>query len=392
MATESMTLITRVDVVRAASILPNSSVLVSGSRIVAVGKPASQAARRSSVQRLDGRGGYLSAGFVDLHTHGVVGVDLVRADEAEFSRAMQFYLSCGVTSILASVYPQPWSQLLKCVRRLARFVEEGIGNGVAVGLHLEGPYLSSKRPGALPAKHFRRYAAGDLDALLEAGGGMVRTMTLAPEIAGSSRLIDRLRRHGVVPAFGHSDADYQGTRACLARGVSYATHLFNAMNGVHHRSPGAVMALLEDRDTAVELIADGHHVDVPLLRLVEREKRADKILLVSDSVQPCGLKPGRCSFAGRSGYARGGRVTLADGTLAGSLLTLPEAVRRWVQEVGAPPAAAFAAATRNPARAIGLRRGELVKGRPADLTLLDKDFRVQATWLGGRLAFRRRRG
>ena len=363
---------------------PRTAVLIAEGRVRALGRRAETEARRRKARTVDAGGCYLAPGFVDLHTHGAAGVDFVEAEEEDFARAMRHYLKHGVTSLLLSLYPAAPQKLLRTIRRLVGFMESGVGGGIAVGIHLEGPFLSPKRPGALPPRHFRPYTPNALGALLEAGQGWVKTMTVAPELPGGMRLIRALQRRGVVPAFGHSDADYAGTRRALTAGVNYVTHLFNAMNGMHHRAPGAVTALLEDSGVSVELISDGYHIDLPMLSLVHRMKDPERVILVSDSVHAAGLRPGRYEFAGHRVILRGGRVTLENGTLAGSALTLDRGVRLHVEKLGLSPAGAVMAATQNPARQIGLDdRGEVAVGQRADLILLDTKLRVVSTWVGG---------
>ena len=352
------------------------------------GVEAPRILRRRKAEELRGPGHFLAPGYVDLHTHGAVGVDFVTASAEEFGRAMDHYLAHGVTSILVSLYPASPRASLRVLERVAGYVRDGVGRGVARGIHLEGPFLSRKRPGALPLRYFRRYDRRVLDDMLKAGGGFVRTMTVAPEEPGGMHLVRALLRRGVAPAFGHSDADYAATRRALGAGVRYATHLFNAMRGVHHRAPGAVTALLEDPDVAVEVIADGYHIDLPVLRLVNRVKPARSVILVSDSVHSCGLRPGRYRFAGSTVVLEDGRVTLEDGTLAGSALTLDRGVALEANELGMAPARAVEYASGNPARLAGFAdRGAIAPQKRADIVLLDKELRVRATWLEGRLAW-----
>ena len=368
--------------------LGKKAVLVRGNSIRAVGSGARKAARGAGVERLDLGGYTLVPGFIDLHTHGADGVDFVESSPEEFEHAMSHYLAHGVSSLLVSVYPSSWKRSLTVLRRIARSIETGRGRGVARGIHLEGPFVSPRKPGALPSRHFRAPSTRDAAKLLEACGGLARTVTLAPELSRAHDLIRYFRRNGVVPAFGHSDADYDETKRALdGAGVGYATHLFNAMNGVHHRAPGAVTALLENDDVAVEVIADGHHVLPPALRLVNTMKPRDKVVLVSDSVLPCGLKNGTYFFAGSDVTLEDGRITQPDGRLAGSALTLDRAVRVEVRQAGASLADAVRFATENPARVIGeeRRRGTISARRRADLTLLDSRMRVKATWVGGEL-------
>jgi N-acetylglucosamine-6-phosphate deacetylase len=363
--------------------LPGEHVLIERGKVAALGREARARARKARARRVDLAGFRLVPGFLDLHTHGAAGVDLARAGREDFSRAMAHYIARGVTGLLVSIYPMPMAQLLEAVARIAGHIEAG--PGPAFGIHLEGPYLSPKRPGALPVEHFGVYRRSEVEALLQAGRGRVRTMTLAPELPGGLDLARHLIRRGVVPSFGHSDADHAGTRKAIAAGVRHATHLFNAMRGIHHRDPGPVPALLEDGRVFVELISDGFHIDAPVLRLVHAAKPRDRAVLVSDSVAPCGLPEGAYDFAGRPVHLRGGRVTLPDGTLAGSALSMDRAVSFTVNEVGLPLEEAVLLGTGNPARVLGEERarGAVAPGRRADLVLLDGSLRVRATWLAG---------
>lgn len=369
--------------------LVGRAVLAGQGRVLALGAAADRLGRRGGAEVLDLDGHYLAPGFVDLHTHGAVGVDFVRASREELERSLRHYLAHGVTTLLLSLYPSPPAASLRVLDRLAGYLDRGAGRGMVAGFHLEGPYLSPKRPGALPVRAFRAYSGAELSALISAARGYLRTMTVAPEREGGMRLIRALLRRGIVPAFGHSDADYALARGAVRAGTRYVTHLFNAMRGLHHRDPGAVTALLEDPRVTVEVIADGHHIDLPVLRLIHALKPRDRVVLVSDSVAACGLPPGRHLFAGKTVELHEGRVTLADGTLAGSALTLDRAVALHVEKLGLPPAEAVLLATRNPARLLGLgrRRGEIAVGRRADLVLLDRKLRVRATWLAGELAW-----
>ena len=367
--------------------LGRTGVLVSGGRIVAMGTEATKKARGTRCERLKLDGYTLAPGFVDLHTHGAAGVDFVEASAEEFETAMAHYLAHGVTSLLVSIYPTSWAKSLKVLDRISSYIRQGYGRGVAFGIHLEGPFVSPARPGALPKSCFRSPSLKDLRKLLAAGDGLVRTMTLAPELKGAGGLIRFCQKNKVVPAFGHSNADYGETCGAITGGIRYATHLFNAMNGIHHRSPGAVTALLEDPRVAVEVISDGHHVQPPALRLINRLKSEDRVILVSDSTHPCGLKNGRYRFAGAEVYLRDGVVRQKNGTLAGSALTLERALAVQVKEVGTPLEKAIRYCTKNPASAVGASRrlGSIAPGRSADLVLLDPKFRVKATWLKGEL-------
>jgi N-acetylglucosamine-6-phosphate deacetylase len=357
----------------------------------AVGSGARRKARGNDVRRVDLAGCTLVPGLVDLHTHGAAGVDFVEASPEELEGSMAHYLRHGVTALLVSVYPSSWKKSLAVLRRISSAIRDGHGRGVALGIHLEGPFVSPRKPGALPRRHFRQPSTRDASKLLDACQGFAKTVTLAPELKRSAELVRFFRDRGVVPAFGHSDADYEETKAALTTGVRYATHLFNAMNGVHHRAPGAVTALLEHPEVVVEVIADGCHVDPPVLRLINAMKSRDKVVLVSDSVMPCGLEDGRYRFAGSDVVLDNGRITQPDGRLAGSALTLDRAIRVEVNDAGASLEDAVLFASQNPARTIGVERtrGSIAPGRRADFALLDSRLHVKATWLAGELVHQR---
>ncbi|MBI4582629.1 MAG: N-acetylglucosamine-6-phosphate deacetylase [Planctomycetes bacterium] len=368
-------------------------VAVEGGRITALGKEALRRGRRRAraLGRVDLEGRCLAPGFIDLHTHGALGIDFNSAGAAELEKVVrEHYLPHGVTRLLASLYPGPKREFLAALERLASAIAGGAGLGTAAGLHLEGPFLDPGHPGALPRRHFRTYSPRLLEEYLRAGRGLVRTMTLAPERPGGLELVRHLRRRRVVPAFGHSGAGYEEARRAIQAGIRYVTHLFNAMDGIHHRRPGPVSAFLEDERVRVELISDGFHVDPAVLRWVERLKPGDLICLVSDSVHPCGLEDGLYVFAGVDVELKAGRVARRNGTLAGSALTLDRALRVQVEAVGADPAAAVTALTRAPARLLGWKdAGEIAPGRGADLVVLSSRLVVEETYLRGQRVYRR---
>jgi N-acetylglucosamine-6-phosphate deacetylase len=359
-------------------------VLVEGGRISALGPRARRAARRA-LRRVDLEGAYLAPGLVDIHTHGAAGVDFFSASRTELEEAiLGHYLPHGVTSLLLSLYPAPPRELCATVRTLAGEIRGGLGRGAALGIHLEGPFLNPRKPGALPGGAFRPVERKLALELIEAGGGTVRTQTVAAELRGGLELIRLLRRRRVAPFLGHTAAGLEEARAAFGAGARAVTHLFNAMEPMHHRAPGPIAASLLDDRVAVELIADGFHVAPEALALVVRSKPISRICLISDSVAPCGLADGRYEFAGAPVRLKGGRVTLLDGTLAGSALTLERALQVMAREVGVSAAEAVEMATASPARAAGLRgRGEIKPGRRADLVVLDDRLRVRATYLAG---------
>jgi N-acetylglucosamine-6-phosphate deacetylase len=252
-----------------------------------------------------------------------------------------------------------------------------------LGSHLEGPFLDPGHRGAHDEALLRAPDEASVARLIEAGRGSIRQVTLAPELPGASHAIRRFADAGVMVAVGHSDADAGQTRQAFDAGATLLTHAFNAMRGIHHRDPGPVIAALRDDRVAVELVADGVHVDLDLIAVVFAAA-PDRVVLVTDAMAAAGAADGRYELGGLSVTVSGGVARLeGGGAIAGSTITQDAALRR-VVAAGVPLAAAVAAVTSTPARAIGRPDlGTLRKGALADAVLLDADLRVSRVWLEG---------
>jgi N-acetylglucosamine-6-phosphate deacetylase len=263
------------------------------------------------------------------------------------------------------------------------------GAGAAVlGIHLEGPWISADAPGAQPREAIRGYDAAEGREVLDRGAGLVRMVTLAPEIPGATALVEELARRGVIPALGHTKADAETTARSVERGVRHATHLYNAMGAFHHRAPGAIGAVLGDDRVSCDLICDSVHVHPAAVRAAVRAK-GERLLLITDRIDPADPRSGALGGAALS--ADGPVWRLPDGTLAGSRLTMAGAVHN-VAEFGAmTQVEAVAAATLAPARLLGVEseRGTLRPGARADLVVLGAEGAPTETWLAGRRAWPR---
>jgi N-acetylglucosamine-6-phosphate deacetylase len=313
-------------------------------------------------------------GFVDLHVHGFGDVDFATADLEDYRRAGDALLRSGVTAFQPSFLTAPPDDLLAA---LALMPSESIGPRV-IGAHLEGPFISERKLGMHPAS-----ARLDPDlALAERflAAGHVTHMTLAPELAGATELMDLLLAHGVTVALGHTDATAEEAHAAFDRGAVHVTHLYNAMRPFAHRDPGLAGAALWREDVTVELILDGNHVAEDAVRVAWRAARG-RIVLVTDSIGA--TTDGRRRVGPVEVEVRDGVVRGSAGELAGSVLTMPEAIRALVH-AGASFEQAVDAATRVPARAA--RRsdiGTLSVGSTADVVVLDGDIRVERVVVGG---------
>jgi N-acetylglucosamine-6-phosphate deacetylase len=323
-------------------------------------------------------------GFVDTHLHGGGGANFSTGAHTDTATAVEFHRGHGTTTLVASLVTAGAEDLLRQVDALA----DDVRSGLLDGIHLEGPWLSTLRCGAHQPSLMRDPDSGEIDRVLEAGGGAIRMVTIAPERDGALAAIRQIVDAGVVAAVGHTEATYDQARAAIDAGATVATHLFNAMRPINTREPGPVIALLEDARVTVELITDGVHVDPALYRHVCRSAGPDRVSLVTDSMAAAGMSDGRYWLGPLAVDVVGGvaRVAGTD-TIAGSTATMDHQFRFAVQHAGLPRDDALLSAVRqasiNPARALGFHSAQLVPGAGADLVVLDADLTVTAVMLRG---------
>jgi N-acetylglucosamine-6-phosphate deacetylase len=321
---------------------------------------------------VDLAGAWLLPGFVDLHMHGGGGADVTKG-AADMAAAVAYHRTRGTTSTLVSLMAQPVDAMCDQLTWAAELTAAG----EIAGVHLEGPFLAAARCGAQRPESLLTPDPLVLRKLLEAGQGCVRSVTVAPELPGALELIGELVAAGVVAAIGHTDASYEQAAAGFGAGATLATHLFNAMGSFNHREPGPSVAAL-DAGAYVEMINDGVHVHDALIRLVARSA-GRSIAFITDAISATGVGDGTYTLGEQGVVVQGGAARLAGSNrLAGSTLTMDEAVRRAVRTLGLGVELAAAAAATNPARVIGLddRAGAITAGLDADLVVLDDDLSV----------------
>lgn len=328
---------------------------------------------------VDGEGGCLAPGFIDIHGHGGGGATYDDgADAIATARAM--HRAHGTTRAIVSLVTASIDDL---AQRAAIVAELAEADPTILGSHLEGPFLDPGHKGAHTASLLRAPDAASVDRLLEAGRGTIRQVTIAPELDGADDAIRRFVDAGVAVAIGHTDADADAATRAFDAGATIVTHAFNAMRGIHHRAPGPVVAALRDDRVTLELIPDGVHVDLSLVA-VAFDAAPGRIALVTDAMAAAGASDGRYELGGLDVEVADGVARLSDGgAIAGSTLTQDEALRN-VVATGVELDVALTALSATPARAIGRRDlGRLGIGSVADAVLLDEELRVQRVWVAG---------
>ncbi len=374
------------------------AVALEGTTIRAIwrGTDVAAARRRLAENRLDqvvevadlGRWS-LAPGYIDLHIHGFHGHDVTAGSQEDVASMARELPRVGVTSFFPTIATLGHSEIVQQVRRVADAAENQVRTSVAeiLGLRLEGPFLSRAKKGAQYEPGIRPPDAAEMEELADEGRGRVRIVDYAPEEDRDARFLATLIRLRILACMGHTAATYEQAIRAIDGGVRHSAHLFNAMPALEHRAPGVAGALLTDRRATIEVIADGVHVHPAMIKLAIAARGSRDIALITDSIAAAGLSEGEYDFVGRKVVVRDGAVRLANGTLAGSILTLEQAVRNIVTFTGLGWSEAIGMATHNPARIAGvaLRKGRVAPGSDADLVALDNEGFVQRTWVRGSL-------
>ncbi len=362
-------------------ILPDRDAMVSIS--IAGGKIAAIGADARGDEEIDLAGCTLLPGFIDVHIHGAVDVDVMDATAVGLQSMSDFLASQGVTSWLPTFVPGSDKNYADGVAVISEAMNSSSGARIA-GVHYEGPFVNTKQCGALHTEYFKTYShPEDLDFLVTPENA-VRMITLAPEVQGGVELIRELKNRGWVISIGHTRADLQLLDDACAAGARHMTHFMNAMSPLHHRSPGPIAWGLS-RDVTFDMIADGVHVHPFMLRLLLKIKGASGITLISDAIAAAGKGDGDYQIWGETITVRNGRTANAAGSIAGSVISMLDAVRL-LHSLGVSYTDLARMASSNPAKLLGLDKdcGSIEVGKRADLVALDREGNVKLTVVGGR--------
>ena len=335
-------------------------------------------------------GDILVPGFIDMHIHGGAGHDVMETNDSALP-GMERFLACrGVSSYFPTTVTAPVNMILSSLDRLGHAVETAENSSQAaelranpLGIHLEGPFISHRRRGVHPAENLLNPTPEMFERFWEASQGQIRVMTIAPELPGAAEVITEAAKRGVCVSLGHSDATLAVARDAVEAGARHSTHTFNAMRPLDHRDPGIIAEVLTDARVSADIIADGIHLDPTMVKLFLKAKGAEQAVLITDATSATGMPDGSYPLGSSNMLVKAGRC-MADGRLAGSVLTMDAAVRNVMKFAEWELQQAVRLATLNPARVTRLdTRGTLTPGARADIVVLSPSGEVKNTIIGG---------
>lgn len=332
---------------------------------------------------VDCTGMLMLPGLVDIHTHGAAGFDNMDLSYDAINGISKFMAENGVTTYLPTLITQSRENMSAAGENIAKAKKSGVDGAHIGGIYMEGPYFSVKYKGAQNEEYIRNPNAEEFFDINRASDDLIKIISIAPETDGAEEFIKRVSPK-VRIAIGHTDSDYDTAKKAISAGASHMTHTYNAMRGLHHRTPNAIGAAL-DSDITCECISDGMHVHPAMVRLLYKAVGAKRLVFVSDSLRSAGMPDGEYELGGQLTIVKNGQATLADGTIAGSTATLFGCVKKAV-EFGLPLEDAVRAASFNPAKAAGIENtaGIITAGRCADFLLTDTDLNLKSVYINGK--------
>ncbi len=333
---------------------------------------------------------FVMPGFIDLLVHGGGGFGFADGSDESIENVSKYFMQNGSTSLLASLFAKPNDLLLDDLSRVAHYVKNHPDSNI-YGIHMEGPFLNSAFKGAMNKNYLWKPSVKGWNEMWEASEGLIKIMTIAPELPGALDVMREAAKKGVVLSIGHSTATFEEVELAIDNGAAHVTHIFNAMEPFHHRHPGIILASLIKNELKIELIADTHHVHPAVMQLLLNLKGSSGIILITDSIRAGGMHEGEYEFADQKVIMKGNKAFLEDGTLAGSTLTLNLAIKNIFETTNAQLTDAVRMASLNAAKVLNIehKKGILAVGKDADVVVLDKYFQIQMTIKNGNIVYKK---
>lgn len=336
---------------------------------------------------IDATGLYVIPGLTDIHFHGCVGYDFCDGTQEAIEKMAEYELANGVTTICPASMTFSEEQLTQIFANAANYKSEK--GATLVGINMEGPFISMEKKGAQNGEYIHRPDADMFERLQKAANGLIKLCDIAPEVDGAMECIERISDK-VTVSMAHTAADWDIATEAIQKGAKHVTHLYNAMPPYSHRAPGVIGAACDNEQVMVELICDGIHSHPSTVRTTFKMFGDNRIVLISDSMEACGLEDGQYSLGGQEVTVKGNLAILTElGNIAGSVTNLMKCMKKAVKEMGIPLESAVKCATMNPAKAIGIydKYGSLTEGKQADLVLLDEDLEIKYIIKSGEVVY-----
>lgn len=346
--------------------------------------PQNQWKEQAGAEVFDAAGAFVSPGFINEHIHGCAGVDVMDGSE-ESMRIMRHSLAkTGTTAFLPTTMTYDFKKIYTALEVLRQAMQTVDGARV-LGANVEGPFISEAYKGA----HDPQYIAAPAFHLIKSYADVIKIMTVAPETVTEADFIEQCKAHHIILSLGHSAATYEQAIAAIDAGFTHITHMFNAMPVFNHRKPGVIGAAM-DSGAVCELITDNIHVHPAMQRILLKGKSLEQIILVTDSMCACLMEDGEYELGGQPVIVKQNTAKLANGVIAGSVLTMNQAVKNFMENTGVTLPEALQTVTVNPAKELGVfdEIGSIQEGKFADLTVFDQEFNIKATMINGKIAYR----